>query len=273
MDETTQLATLVGSIAGSLVVVAHNSLCNQSSKVVIGVPADTLDSDSNVSGAHGVITDANVGADKVSLDLGLKIGRVLDARSGKSGKVLLGKLDDLLVGDTTRVDQDHAVSRVVVLDVVGELGTGDVADVFTWAEDRATEGLVLESSGMKVIKDDLLNLLLDLFRLAEDDITLALDSGGLELGVLQDIGDDIDALGNVGVEGFGKVDGVLTLETLKSVWKTNFVAQITAYRCVRVEVTTHVLNLQFELLLRPFGGTLVVVSLKHQDQAMNQSLP
>jgi hypothetical protein len=37
---------------------------------------------------------------------------------------------------------------------------------------------------------------------------------GLELGVLQDIGKDVDSSGYICVEGFGIVNSVLTLQTM-----------------------------------------------------------
>jgi hypothetical protein len=116
------------------------------------------------------------------------------------------------VGDTTGTNKNHAVSSVVVLDVVGKLGSGDVADVLARAEDGAAKGLVLESSGVEVIENDLLNLLLDLLGLAEDNVALTLDGGLLELGVLKNIGENIDTLGNIRVEGLGEVDGVFALD-------------------------------------------------------------
>lgn len=125
--------------------------------------------------------------------------------------MLLGQLNELLVGNATSTDEDHTVGGVVVLDVAGELGSGDVADVLARAKDGAAQWLVLESSGMQVVEDDLFNLLLNFLGLTKDDITLALDGRLLELRVLQNIGQDVDALRNIGVEGLGKVDGVLTL--------------------------------------------------------------
>jgi hypothetical protein len=62
-----------------------------------------------------------------------------------------------------------------------------------------------------VVENNLLELLVDLFLLAENDITLALDGLGLELGVLEDIGEDVDGGGDVVVEGLGVVDGILAL--------------------------------------------------------------
>ena len=62
-----------------------------------------------------------------------------------------------------------------------------------------------------MVENDLLELLVHLFLLAENDITLALDGLGLELGVLEDIGQDVDGGGDVVVEGLGVVDGVFAL--------------------------------------------------------------
>jgi hypothetical protein len=125
--------------------------------------------------------------------------------------VLLSQLNKLLMGNAASADEDHAVSGVVVLDVVGELGSGNIADVLARAQDGAAQRLVLESSGVQVVENHLLNLLLDFLRLAKDDIALALNGRLLELGVLQDIGQDVDALRNVGVEGLGEVNCVLAL--------------------------------------------------------------
>ena len=177
MDVAAKLAALVGSIAGSLVVVSDDGLSDESGEVVFGVPADTLNSDSNVGGVHGVVTNADIRADEVGLLLGEESGMVLGALVCETREVFLGKLNNLLVRDTTRVDKDHAVSGVVVLDVVGELGAGDVADVLAGAENGAAERLVLESSGVKVVKDNLLDLLLNLLGLAKDDVALTLDGG------------------------------------------------------------------------------------------------
>lgn len=214
VDETAELAALVGSVAKSLVVVADDSLGNEGREVVLGIPADTLDSKGNVGSAHGVVTDADIGTDEVSLLLGEKVGVVLGALARKTREVLLGKLNESLVRNTTRASKDHAVSSVVVLDVVGELGTGDVADVLTGAENRAAQRLVLEGGGVEVVKDNLLDLLLNLLGLPQDNVALALDGSLLELGVLEDVGEDVDELGNIGVEGLGEVDGVLALEEM-----------------------------------------------------------
>lgn len=64
---------------------------------------------------------------------------------------------------------------------------------------------------MQVVEDDLLELLLYLLRLAQDNVTFPLDSGLLELRVLKDVLQDVDAPRDVLIEGLGEVDGVLTL--------------------------------------------------------------
>lgn len=211
VDEAAELATLVRSVAKGLVVVANNSLSNQSGEVVIVVPADTLDSDSNVRGGDGVVAYPDIRADELGLPLGEQVGVGLGGLGRKLGKVLVGQLNELLVGNATSTDQHHTVSGVVVLDVVRELGPGDVADVLLGPQDGAAERLVLKGSGVQVVEDNLLDLLLDLLGLTQDHVTLPLDSGWLELRVLKDIGENVDDFWHVLVQALGKVYGVLTL--------------------------------------------------------------
>lgn len=115
------------------------------------------------------------------------------------------------MGNATSTDKDHTVSSVVGLDVVLEIGALDALDVLLGSEDGAAEGLALESGGVEVVENDLLKLLVYLFLLAENDITLALNRGGLELGVLEDIRENVDGGGDVVVESLGVVDGVFAL--------------------------------------------------------------
>lgn len=93
VDVAAQLAALVGSIAHGLVVVADDGLGNQSSEVVVRVPADTLNGEGNVGSAESVVTDTDVRADEVSLLLGQNVGLTLNALGGDASKVLLGKLN------------------------------------------------------------------------------------------------------------------------------------------------------------------------------------
>ena len=211
MDNAAQLATLVRSIAEGLVVVANDSLGDQSSEVVGVVPADTLNSNSDVGSRDSVVTDPNIRANEVGLPLGQDICLALGSLRRQVREVLLGHLDELLMRDTTSADENHAVCGVVVLDVVDKLGASNIADVLTGAEDGTAQGVALEGSSVKVIKDNLLELLLNLLSLAEDDITFPLNGGGIELGVLEDVLQDVDALGHVLVQGLGEVDGVLAL--------------------------------------------------------------
>lgn len=53
--------------------------------------------------------------------------------------------------------------------------------------------------------------LLDFLGFPENDITLTLNGRSLELRVLENIGKDIDSLGDIGVEGLGVVDCVFPL--------------------------------------------------------------
>lgn len=53
---------------------------------------------------------------------------------------------------------------------------------------------------MEVVEDNFFQLFVDLFLFAKNHITLAFDGGVFELGVLEDVGKNVDGLGDVGVE-------------------------------------------------------------------------
>lgn len=177
MDEGAELAAKVGRAAHGAVPVADNGLGDKRGEVVIILPADTLDSDGNVGSGHGVVTDPDLRADEVGLGL-LSRGDGREAGRGggrETSEVLLGKLDELGVGDAASTDENHAVSSVVGLDVVLEVVTLDGLNVLLGAQNGPSEGLALVSGGVQVVKNNLLKLLVDLLLLAEDDITLTLN--------------------------------------------------------------------------------------------------
>lgn len=64
---------------------------------------------------------------------------------------------------------------------------------------------------MQVVKDDLLELLVNLLLLTQNHVSLTLDSSGLQLRVLQDIGEDVNGFGDIVVERLGIVDSVFPL--------------------------------------------------------------
>lgn len=175
VDEAAELAALVGSVAHGLVVVANDGLGDESGEVVGVTPADTLNGNGDVGSGDGVVTDSDIRSNEVGSLLGLEVGTGLDGCGREAGEVLVSHLDELLVGDTTSSDKNHAVGCVVGLDVVGELGPGDVADVLAGAENGAAQRLVLVCGSVKVVENNLLELLLDLLGLPQDHITLALD--------------------------------------------------------------------------------------------------
>lgn len=214
VNESAELAAEVRSITHGAVPVTDNSLSDKSSEVVVVLPAHTLDSNGDVGGGDGVVTDSDLGTNKVGLLL-LSGGNGLGGRGrrlhGHVGEVLLGELDKLVVGNSSRSDKNHTVGSVVGLDVVGQIIAGDALDVLLGTEDGATERLVHEGSGVKVVEDDFLELLVNLLLLSEDNITLALNGRRLELGVLKNVGKNVNSVGHVRVERLGVVDGVFAL--------------------------------------------------------------
>lgn len=167
-----------------------------------------------MSGRDRVVSLSDLGADEIGLSLLLsrEVGLVLSWWSGAQvGKVFLGQLDQLVVRHATGTDKDHPIRRVIGFDVVDQIVSGDALDVLARPEDRSAEGLVHVGRGMQVVKDDLFELFVDFFGFSKDDIALPLDRGMVNLGVLQNVRQDIDRLLYIGVERFGIVDRVLSL--------------------------------------------------------------
>lgn len=213
MHKGAELAAEVRRVAHGAVPVADNGLGDQGGEVVVVVPAHALDGNGNVRRWHGVVTDADLGADEVgSLLLGRGDAALRRWRAiGHLGKVLLCELDQLLVGDATGADEHHAVCSVVGLDVVDEVVAGNALNVLLWAEDGAAERLALEGGGVQVVEYNLFELLVNLLLFPENNITLAFNGGALELRVLENVGENIDGGRDIGVEGLGVVDSVLAL--------------------------------------------------------------
>ena len=213
-DERAELAAEVCRVTHRTVPVTNDSLGDESSEIVGVAPANTLNGNGDVGAAHGVVTEPDLRTDELGLLLLLLSDDLVGVILGLSrqvGEVLLGKLDELLVRDTTCTNENHAVSGVVGLDVGLEVRALDALDVLLGSKDGASEGLALVGGGVKVIEDNLFELLVNLLLFAKNDVALALDGGVLELGVLKDIGEDVNSGGDIIVEGLGVVDCVLAL--------------------------------------------------------------
>ena len=221
-----KLAAEEGGLAHSTVPVANDGLGDQTGEVVIILPADTLDGESNVSRRDGVVTETDLRADELggALHLGSEsLGGGGRGLAGEATEVLLGEADELLVRDATGTDKDHAVSGVVGLDVVDQVVPLDGLDVLLGTEDGATKRLALESSGVKVVENNLLELLVNLLLLTQDDVPLTLNGTGLQLRVLKDVCEDVDGLGDIVVEGLRVVNSVFPLEaTISSTLSKTF---------------------------------------------------
>ena len=96
-------------------------------------------------GRQVVVTNAHFRAN----ELGLRVREAAKGNgvggNGELGEMLLGVLDELLVVNTTSTNKDHAVRRVVGLDVRREVIALDGEDVSLGAEDGATQGLTCKT--------------------------------------------------------------------------------------------------------------------------------
>jgi hypothetical protein len=184
MDEVAELAALVRCAAHGLVIVANNSLSDESGEVVVITPANALHGEGDMGRRNGIVAYAQIRSNETGLSLGEPVGRAVGRAGREAGEVLLCELNQLLVRNATSANQHHAVRSVVGLDVIDELSAGDVTDVVPWSEDRATQGLMLIGGRVEVVEDNLVHLLLDLLGLTQDHVTFSFDRTRLELGVL-----------------------------------------------------------------------------------------
>lgn len=211
VDEGRETRSEVGSVALCTVIVANDALGDKGGKVVGGLPGDTLNGNGNVGGGKGIVTETDFRANEVRLGTAWSANYLRNLRGLEMTKVLLGKLDEGLVGNTTSADENHAVSLVVLGNVVSQVVALDGHDVLLRSEDSAAQSLTLEGSSVEMVENNLLELLVNLLLLTEDDGALALNSRLFEFRVLKDIGKNLDGLGSVILEGFGKVYSVFAL--------------------------------------------------------------
>ena len=236
-DDVRQLGAQQRAGTQASIPVAHDTAHDHHGEVVGRLPTDTLDGDGKVQGRAGVVPDPDLGSGKDGLGLTGLSERDRVRGLGQGGKVLGGELAQLLVVDGTGTNEDHSVGGVVGVDVRLQVTLRDRVDVVLGSEDGLTQGLAGESDGVQVVKDDLFQLLVDLFLLSENDIPLPLDRVLFQLRVLQNVRDDADGAGNVLLERLGVVDGLFT-------------------RSVGVQVGTNVLDLELESSLGSVLGSL-----------------
>lgn len=165
------------------------------------------------------------------------------------------------MGDTSRTNKDHSVGFVIFGDVVYEIGTLDGKDVFLRAENCTTKRLALEGGCVKVVKDDLFELTVDFLLFADNDLSFTLDGTFFQFGALDDIRENFHGFGSIVFKRFGVVDGVFTLLVEGLVFfflaiEEEAQLQMSPYRCISVQMSTHILNIQFELLLCALVGSL-----------------
>lgn len=201
----------MGRVAHGAVPVANDGLSDQSSEVIGILPAHTLDRNGDVRSWDRVVTNANFRPDELGTRSSRRSDCELFLRRLEAGEMLFGQLHKLLVGNTAGANKNHTVGLVVGGNVVLQVALLDGQDVLLRAQDGASEGLTLESGRVKVIEHYLFQLLINLLLFAQDDGTLALNRALFQSGVLQDIGQNLNRLSDVILEGLGVVDGVLAL--------------------------------------------------------------
>jgi hypothetical protein len=236
-DDVRQLGAQQRARTQTSVPVAHDAAHDHHREVVGRLPSDTFNGDGKVQGRHGVVSDPDLGSGKDGLGLSALAERDGVGRLGQRSKVLGSELAEFLVVDGTGTNEDHSVGSVVGVDVRLQVTLRDRVDVVLGSENGLTQRLAGKGDGVQVVKHDLFQLLVNLFLLSEDDVSLPLDRIFLQLRVLQNVRDNADGAGDVLLERLGVVDGLFS-------------------RRVGVQVGTNVLNLELEGSLSSVLGSL-----------------
>lgn len=106
------------------------------------------------------------------------------------------------------------------------------------AKDGLTQGSTLVSSSMQMIEDYLLQIALHFLHFTQNDGSLACNFSLAQFRVLNNIGQNLNSFGNILGQTLGIEHGLLA-------------------RCVRVQVSAEVLNLQLQIGLGSFGSALI----------------
>lgn len=124
--------------------------------------------------------------------------------------MLTGKITQLSMFNGTGSSNDHAGCRVVVLDVVHQIGTSQRPDVLLRSQDGPSQSSSLEGSSMKVIQNQFFLLFVDFGHFSQDDVAFTLNGAFLQFAVEQNIGKDLDSAANIVLENLGKIDCLFT---------------------------------------------------------------
>lgn len=187
----------------------------------------------------------------------------------QAAKCLTSLTTELLVVDGSGASNHHTRGSVVGVDVVTQIVLGQGSNILLWSKNGAAQASSLEGGGVQVVKDKFLLLLVDLGHLSQNHITFSLNGTILELRVEQNVGENLKSSANILLEDLGKVDSLLT--RCVSVPKRSKGLKVSSYTSLRVsksppssslplykhsQMTTHVFNLHFQLLLSSLGCSL-----------------
>ncbi len=187
----------------------------------------------NETHTHAVVTDSLIGTSENS-GLEQLCGGVL-GRSRQTSEMLLGEVSELLVVNSSGTGNDKSVGGVVGVDVRLQIAASEVLDVLVRAEDGASQPGAHEGGAVELVEDDLLVLLVHLLALTENDVSLAGDGTLVQQRILKDVSQNLHSLWHVILENFGVIDCLLS-------------------GSIGIQVSTHVLNFHFKLLLSSILG-------------------
>ena len=163
--------------AGGAVVRTEHGLHEHEGEGIFRRPGCALEGEGHVSSVVRIETDADIRPCEHG-----RVHRRLNACLGDGGegaKVLVGQTTELGVVNGSGAGNHHAGGGIVGRNVVGQVGLREGTDVFLRAKDGPSESGALKGSGMQMVENELLLLLVDFRHLTQYDVALSLDGGRL----------------------------------------------------------------------------------------------
>ena len=151
--------------------------------------------------------------------------------------MLRRQITKLFMIDSPRPGNNHARRCVVLLHIIDQIILRQGPNVLFRTQNGPSQPRKLIGCGVQVIQHQLFLLLVDFGHFSQNDIAFAFNGGGFQFGVQQNVTQNFHRLAHIVLEDLGKVH---------SLFATG----------VGIEVTAHVLNFDFELLLGAFFRAL-----------------
>lgn len=231
---TCQVRGVVHSTALRTIPGADQGVGHHKRHIVLVGPSATLNGNRDMSQWNRVIANANLRSGESAC---AQLGCFAVERVVQLAQMTLRQIDQLLVVHSASGGQNNTIRLVVAAHVVLQIRLSDRLDVLCGSQNRLAQWSSLESSGVQMVEHDFLQIGLHFLHLAQNNSALAFNFSLTQLRILNDVGEDFHRLRHILGQTLGVEHRLLPGR-------------------VGVQVGAQILNLEFEVGLRPLVRSL-----------------